>query len=169
MTETRHKTEHEHSTTDGWEEEYRSLSGLMTVALRLMTTEFHRHMDEAGYADIRQGAGNVFEHISPEGSTIASMAQRAGVTSQAMVQTVDYLERGGYVKRTPDPSDRRAKLIRITDQGQQMLDTAGRILREMESQVREVLGDARIRDLRDSMQQIVAIMSHADSEAGGED
>ncbi len=164
MTETQHKTDAERSTSDGWQEEHRSLSGLMTVVQRQLNGEFHRRMDEAGYADIRPGAGNVFEHISPEGSTIASMALRAGVSSQAMVQTVDYLERRGYVRRVPDPTDRRAKLIQVTERGHSMRSTAARILEEMETQVRNVIGDTHLQNLRASMQQIVAIMSQHDGE-----
>ena len=97
----------------------------------------------AGYPDIRPGAGKVFEHIGPEGSTIATMAHRAGVTSQAMVQIVDYLERRKYVRRVPDPSDRRAKLIQITERGQNVTTTAARILNDMETEFRDAIGDAR--------------------------
>jgi len=42
------------------------------------------------------------------------MARVANETPQAMSQLVDELESMGYVERTPDPTDRRAKLIVLT-------------------------------------------------------
>ena len=38
--------------------------------------------------------------------------ERAQITKQSMAELVLHLERLGYVERVPDPSDRRAKLVR---------------------------------------------------------
>ena len=158
MTDT---TTNAQSTTqaDGWEAEQRSLSGLLTLTQRVVNGEFHRRMDAAGYPDIRPGAGKVFEHIGSEGSTIATMALRAGVTSQAMVQIVDYLERRNYVRRVADPHDRRAKLIQITERGQSMRGTAARILQEMETEFSTAIGDARLHELRLVLQEMLNVVA----------
>ncbi len=166
MTQTTKSEPGKRAQEDGWAEEQRSLSGLITVTQRVVNGEFHRRMDVAGYPDIRPGAGKVFEHIGPEGSTIATMALRAGVTSQAMVQIVDYLERRKYVRRVPDPSDRRAKLIQITHRGLSMTDTANRILNEMESEFRAALGEARLTDLRQMLKELVIVAATHEEEDG---
>lgn len=59
----------------------------------------------------------VFGQLGPKGKRLTELARTANLTPQAMAETVDELERLGYVERTPDPSDRRAKLIRLTDLG----------------------------------------------------
>lgn len=46
------------------------------------------------------------------------------VSSGAMTNRLDRLEEDGYVKRIPDPSDRRGLLVCLTDEGRALLDKA---------------------------------------------
>ena len=52
---------------------------------------------------------------------------------QAMGELVDYLEARGYVERLPDPSDGRAKLVRLTERGWLAYRLAGRSVTELEA------------------------------------
>ncbi|MFW6775968.1 MarR family winged helix-turn-helix transcriptional regulator [Nocardioides sp. CPCC 205120] len=63
-----------------------------------------------------------------EGSlTVAELAQRRKVRHQSMQTAVVELERAGLVERTPDPRDRRARLVGLTDEGHRTLrDELGR-------------------------------------------
>jgi DNA-binding MarR family transcriptional regulator len=53
--------------------------------------------------------------------TPAELAEAAGVTRATMTGLVDTLERDGYVKREPDPDDRRMMSVRLTPQGEKFL------------------------------------------------
>lgn len=46
------------------------------------------------------------------------------LSSGAMTNRLDRLEKAGYVKRLPDPQDRRGVLARLTDKGVQFIDRA---------------------------------------------
>ena len=70
----------------------------------------------AGYPQ-RPSHSAVFAQIKPEGSRLTELARGANMTPQAMGELVDELEGMGYVVRRPDPTDRRAKLIVLTDRG----------------------------------------------------
>ncbi|MGH2586521.1 MAG: MarR family winged helix-turn-helix transcriptional regulator [Dehalococcoidia bacterium] len=61
----------------------------------------------------------VFQLINhpPAGNRLTELAERAQMTKPSMLELVDALERQGYVGRIPDLTDRRAKLIRLTDKG----------------------------------------------------
>src|SRR5689334_20298315 len=59
----------------------------------------------------------VFQRLDPEGSRLTQLAASAQVTKQTAGFFVDQLEEAGYVERVPDPSDARARLIRISDRG----------------------------------------------------
>lgn len=54
--------------------------------------------------------------------TPAELAEAAGVTRATMTGLVDTLERDGYVKREPDPADRRTISVRLTAKGEQFLN-----------------------------------------------
>jgi DNA-binding MarR family transcriptional regulator len=139
---------------DDWKPAVRSFTGLLTVLHRLLNAEFHRRMDAVGFADVRHGSGKVFEHLGSEGSTIASMARRAGVSAQALVQVVDELQDKGYVERVPSPGDRRAKLVRLTGRGVRLTATATTILEQMETEYRRALGTDRFSELRTLLEEL---------------
>ena|SRR5437764_1433275 len=84
-----------------------------------VATELNRRLGEAGYSDIRQTHGCVFGNIAPEGTRLTDLADRAGMTKQAVGEVVTDLEGLGYAERVPDPSDGRAKIIRLTPRGRE--------------------------------------------------
>ena len=46
------------------------------------------------------------------------------LSSGAMTNRLDRLEKAGYVKRLPDPQDRRGTLVRLTGKGLRFIDQA---------------------------------------------
>lgn len=103
---------------------------------------------EAGHDAIRVAHGAVLQHLDAEGTTVSALADRAGMTKQAMAELVQYLEQHGYVRRVPDPRDRRAKLVQPTDQGREVIAIAVSLVPEMEDRIIEELGRSRWRQLR---------------------
>lgn len=55
---------------------------------------------------------------------------------------VDELEALGYVERTPDPVDRRAKLVRPTERGRAQMAAADKIMAAMQERHARRLGRA---------------------------
>jgi DNA-binding MarR family transcriptional regulator len=109
----------------------------------------------AGYPDIREGHGCVFGFIDVEnGSRLTELAEAAGLTKQAVGEAVTELERRGYLTRAPDPSDRRAKLIKLTDRGVDAYWTARRLFAEVEREWAEELGEDLIATLREAAERI---------------
>jgi DNA-binding MarR family transcriptional regulator len=66
-----------------------------------------------GHDAVRAAHSAVFQFVDDAGTTVSVLAERAQMTKQAMAELVAYLEAHGYVTREPDPSDRRAKLVRL--------------------------------------------------------
>jgi len=54
--------------------------------------------------------------------TPAELAEAAGVTRATMTGLIDTLERDGFVKREPDPDDRRMMSVRLTAKGDRFLN-----------------------------------------------
>jgi DNA-binding MarR family transcriptional regulator len=71
-----------------------------------------------------------------------------------MAELVRHLEAHGYVKRVPDPTDRRAKLVLPTARGLQVVAVAQELVPELEARVEGVLGAERLRQLRDDLEAI---------------
>lgn len=61
------------------------------------------------------------DECQPGPRTPAELADAAGVTRATMTGLIDTLERDGYVKREPDPDDRRMMSVRLTPKGERFL------------------------------------------------
>lgn len=114
----------------------------------------------AGYPQ-RPIHSTVFAHIDAErGSRLTELAERASVTPQSMSDVVNDLVRMGYVERTPDPSDRRAKRIVLTPWGQAGIRVGFEVIADLERQLQAALGADDLERLRDTLRRIIVADLH---------
>src|SRR3954468_6376606 len=71
----------------------------------------------AARAQVSAAHVHITRHVALEGSRLTELAQRAGMSKQAMGDLVDQCEAWGLVKRDPDPRDTRARIVRFTPTG----------------------------------------------------
>jgi DNA-binding MarR family transcriptional regulator len=103
---------------------------------------------------VRQAHAAVFVNIDTEGTRLTTLAERARMTPQAMGELVDDLVARGYLARTPDPTDRRAKLIALTDVGYDALQDAFDTIIGIERDLEALLGHAGLVRLRTALRRI---------------
>jgi len=108
----------------------------------------------AGHQAIRPAHGAVFQFIDGEGTRVSVLAERAQVTKQSMAELVTHLEAHGYVERVPDPTDRRAKLVRLTERGWAAVPVALAAIADLTAQWRAQLGAARFDSLRAALAEL---------------
>jgi len=111
---------------------------------------------DRGHREVRPAHGAVFQYLDDSGTTVSLLAERAQMTKQAMAELVKHLETHGYVRRVPDPTDRRAKLVIPTERGHDVIAIAQGLVPELEREVGEILGAERVRDLRAALEAIRA-------------
>ena len=70
------------------------------------------------------------------------LAADFGLSPHSITDIVDGLERLGMAERRPDPADRRAKLVAITDAGQAALDVANATWERLLTQIFGTLDEA---------------------------
>jgi DNA-binding MarR family transcriptional regulator len=91
-----------------------------TAVLRFATelVEGIQHgVAERGFDDVRPVHGFAFALLSAAPATTAQLAGHLGITKQATSELVAHLVDRGYLTRVPDPADRRARLLVLTDRG----------------------------------------------------
>jgi DNA-binding MarR family transcriptional regulator len=93
------------------------LPGLLQLSHDLVQDELFSRLRGAGHPELRPTHACVFGNITAEGDRLTVLAERADMTKQAVGEVVSELEAIGYVERVPDPSDGRAKIIRLTERG----------------------------------------------------
>ncbi len=111
----------------------------------------------AAFGDLRPSHGNAMEQLELEdGLRLTDLAARTGMTAQSRGELVDELEGKGYLERRPDPDDRRAKRIYLTDHGRENARVAKQATADVEASLAGLLGEERYRDLRRTLEEIIA-------------
>jgi DNA-binding MarR family transcriptional regulator len=132
------------------------LPGLLAIAGEAMLTEFREELTSRGYADLRPTHGCVFRFVREDGMRLTDLASFAGITKQSAGELVDDLVGLGYVERTADPGDRRAKLICLTKRGREAQRAGFGLFAELEQRWAAHFGQERFGQLRELLEQIAA-------------
>ena len=131
------------------------LIGLLAEVKDAISDELYTRLHEMGHGGIRPAHGCVFGFIDRGGGVrLTALADRSGLTKQAVGEAVADLERLGYVERVPDPSDGRAKIIRLTERGGQVAAAAEEIFADIERRFAAEVGDERLVEFRDTLRRI---------------
>jgi DNA-binding MarR family transcriptional regulator len=133
------------------------LHGLLEFAFDALVEEFCGELERGEFGDIRPAHGCVFRYMNERGLRLTEIAERGNMTKQSAGEVVDYLVAQGYVRRVPDPEDRRAKLVRLTERGEAAQAYGFRLLAEIEMRWGERYGAERIAGLRAMLEEIAAV------------
>ncbi len=127
---------------------------LLFIPYRAMENQVFAALAEAGYGDFTVAQARVAQRIGPEGTRLTELAEAAQITKQTAGFLVDQLERAGYVERTPDPTDARARLIRVAERGQRAIPVGLAALGEVEREWTAHLGQRRMAAFRDALARL---------------
>jgi len=129
---------------------------------RALSGELLEDMSERGFPDLRPAHTAVFLNIDRRsGTRLTELARRARMTKQGMMLLVDDLEARGYVRRVPDESDARAKVVRLTARGRRCAAETRRSAAAVEARTRRLLGERAFEVFLEALDELVG------EEAGG--
>jgi DNA-binding MarR family transcriptional regulator len=128
------------------------------VYLRILWDELRYNLEnrlkEYGFEDVSPSHGWIFYNTEETGSRITDLAAKARITKQSMSVLVAQLEQGGYVKKTPDPNDRRAWIVFLTAKGKKVKATGQQINYEFEDRWKKKLGEKDYQQFRQLLEKL---------------
>ena len=120
--------------------------------LRAPAQAIHRRiiqeLNAAGFDELRLPHIAVFQFPGPDGVRPLALAERAGVSKQAMNQLLRSLESLGYIARSDAPDQGRTRIVRFTRRGHAAYSKIYDILRDIESEWAAELGTKRFAELK---------------------
>jgi DNA-binding MarR family transcriptional regulator len=141
------------------EEERVIFSQLLRRPYEALLTKIHAELAAAGYADSYPSWGtNIFHHLRGGGLRLTELAERTHTTKQALRYTINQLEAAGYVERVPDPTDGRAKIIRLTERGWEVRRVGDEIVASIEHECVQRLGEERMRQFEALMKDVSSVL-----------
>ncbi|HWC23595.1 MAG TPA: MarR family transcriptional regulator [Flexivirga sp.] len=122
------------------DEQLADLGVLLFIPYRYMEDRIFRAIQDAGFDDWTLTQCRVFQRVAPNGSRLTDLADQAQLTKQSTGVLVDQLENLGYVRRVPDPTDGRARLIVIEKRGRRVVKVAKAAAEEILAEWKSYLG-----------------------------
>ena len=126
---------------------------LIGALLRVPAQAIHRRiigeLNAGGFEELRVPHMAVLQFPGPDGVRPGVLADRAGMSKQAMNQLLRSLERLGYLARSDAPDEGRARIIRLTRRGRAAYAKIHEILRDVEREWSAALGQRRFTQLKD--------------------
>jgi DNA-binding MarR family transcriptional regulator len=120
---------------------------LLALAYQRFVEELREALADAGVDALGRSDGYVFRALADRPCTVSELAGRLEISKQGAAQIVDDMERRGLVVRRPDPDDRRARLVSLTDEGTRALREARAFHRAFERRLVAELGPAPVEGL----------------------
>lgn len=109
---------------------------------------------EAGFDDILPAHLGVFQHPGPDGVRPGVLAARNQASKQAMNHLLHQLEEAGYLVRRPHATDRRTRVVKLTDRGWRALEVIRQVAVELEQSWADALGEELYRSVRQGLARL---------------
>ncbi|CAA9517366.1 MAG: Transcriptional regulator, MarR family [uncultured Solirubrobacteraceae bacterium] len=128
------------------------LCWLLARASHALTTELTAAMEDLG---ISPRAQSVLSAAMTGDHTQIEVARMVGLDKTTMVVTLDELQEAGLAERRPSPSDRRVRVIAVTDAGRRKVREAQAIAERVREDVLSVLPAEERRAFVDALRRLV--------------
>lgn len=127
---------------------------LLFVANRALEQRAFDALVAAGITDITLSQARIAARIASDGSRVSDLAAQARVTKQSAAFLVEQLEASGYVERVPDPSDGRARLVRLTSRADPLVRVANAEVERVLAEWAAHVGEDRLRQLHQTLRDL---------------
>jgi len=131
---------------------------LIGALLRVPGQAIHRRiiheLNAAGFADLRLPHMAVLQFPGPDGARPGTLAERAGMSKQAMNQLLKSLESIGYLVRSDAPDQGRARIVHFTKRGHAAYAKIHDILRDIEREWSAELGPKDFAQLKELLARV---------------
>jgi DNA-binding MarR family transcriptional regulator len=130
---------------------------LLRFPLQAIRARMQKEVAAAGFTDIGPAHFNILQAPTPDGMRPTELAVRGQMTKQAANRLIRHLERRGYLRVEADPFDQRARIVRLTDRGWELIATIRAAVEQVEVEWSRRLGRRRFEELRGTLKELSGI------------
>jgi DNA-binding MarR family transcriptional regulator len=138
-----------------------AIGGLLRMVWLAHRDRIFRRIGERGYPELTRAQFALFRWPGVDGMRPTEVAELAGLSKQAVNDTLRELERQGYLGRHADPTDGRARIVRLTKRGHALQGAVHETSIEVEASWAAVVGDDRLAALRATLIDMLAASEKA--------
>jgi DNA-binding MarR family transcriptional regulator len=127
---------------------------LLGVSRHVQTETMNELQRHCGHRELRLGFAPYITLIGQRGIRLSDLATILGISRQACNQAANQIEAAGYIMRTADPDDGRAKQLSLTATGIALREDGARILAAMDSDFINIAGAEAAGDVGKTLAKI---------------
>jgi DNA-binding MarR family transcriptional regulator len=135
------------------------IGGLLRLAWQNVRERIYAGVVASGYAHLNPAHVGLFRTEGFDGRRPTEIADQMQVTKQSVNDLLRDLERMGYVELQPDPSDARARLVRLTPLGRKLERVVWREAEAAENEIAGALGRRQFRDFRATLAEVTEVLA----------
>jgi DNA-binding MarR family transcriptional regulator len=139
-----------------------AIGALLRLAWQAVRERIYEGVLHAGYTDLSRAHVLLFRWPTIDGLRPSELAARNQLSRQTINDLLSDLEQRGYLERTLDPTDGRARLVRLTQRGWDLTQVLSDSSFATESEWARAIGEARFGEFRDTLCELVAYASPVD-------
>jgi DNA-binding MarR family transcriptional regulator len=130
------------------------IGALLRVPAQAIHRRLIRELNKAGFTELRLPHIAVLQFPGPDGVSPGTLADRAGMSKQAMNQLLRSLEALGYIVRSDAPDEGRMRIVRFTKRGRAAYAKIHDILRDIEREWSAELGSTDFAELKQLLSRV---------------
>lgn len=130
------------------------IGALLRVPAQAIQRRIINELNAAGFEELRVPHMAVLQFPGPDGVRPGTLAERAGMSKQAINQLLRSLEGLGYIVRSDVADEGRARIIRLTKRGRAAYSKIHEILRDIEREWSSELGPNPFAELKELLYRV---------------
>ncbi len=138
------------------------MGSMMRVAHQWVLDQVYAGVVAAGFEDLGRFHVSMFRYPTPDGQRPTALAEQLQITKQSVNDLIGDMEARGYLVREPDPTDGRARVIRLTAKGHQLDKTVYDAVGSAERAIADLLGPRRFAQLHDALEEVASHIARGD-------
>ena len=142
-----------------------AIGALLRLAWQAVRERIYEGVLEAGYTDLSRAHVLLFRWPTIDGLRPSELAARNQLSRQSINDLLSGLEKRGYLERTLDPTDGRARIVRLTERGWDLTQVISDTSFATESEWAQAIGEKRYGEFRDTLYELVAYASPTEEAA----
>lgn len=124
---------------------------LIGVSRYLQSATMHILTEQMGHKGLKLSFEPIMSLLGEQGCRLTELAERLSISKQACNQAANQVENAGYIKRVPDPDDKRAKILVLTDDGRNLIKDGVQAAQSAEQSCEQLIGSEALERLKHAM------------------
>ena len=109
------------------------------------------HLQANGFESVTPHHIHIISQIDIQGTPVAELLIRSGVTKQSLSNTLNILESNGFVQRVLSEHDARSRDVEFTAKGMKLLSAGIDAVNEVEEQYASILGRQCFQEVKENL------------------